>query len=58
MADYDAVLKILPKVAESLYGRGLTKQKKGDSTGAHADLSEASAIDAGIAEKFEKYGVK
>ena len=33
IADYNAALKIDPKLASALYGRGLAKQKKGDSAG-------------------------
>jgi tetratricopeptide (TPR) repeat protein len=57
-ADYDAALKLDPKLAASLYGRGIAKQKKGDIAGGEADLVAAKAIDPKIAETFAGYGVK
>jgi tetratricopeptide (TPR) repeat protein len=57
LADYDAALKIDPKRASSLYGRGMTKLKLGDATG-NADIDAAKAINPDIAtvlpEKFLK----
>ena len=57
ITDYDAELKIDPKYAGSLYGRGIAKLKKGDSTG-NADINSAKAIQSDIAEEFAGYGVK
>ncbi len=56
IADYDAVLKLSPQNATSLFGRGVAKRMKGDAS-ARGDLTAAQAINAGIAEQFEKYGV-
>ena len=47
----DAALKLNPKLAGSLYGRGVVKQKKGDSAGAEADMTAAKAIRANVAEQ-------
>ncbi|MGB8632095.1 MAG: hypothetical protein WCD69_22405 [Xanthobacteraceae bacterium] len=58
MADYDAVLKLNPKFAGSLYGRGVVKQKKGDAAGAETDMAAAKALRSDIAEQWAKYGVK
>ena len=55
--DYDAALKTNPKLADSLYGRGLAKQKKGDQAGGDADIAAARAIQADIADEFAKYGM-
>ena len=44
IADYDAALKLNPKLAASLYGRGLAKLKKGDTGGGNADITAAKAI--------------
>ena len=57
IADFDAALKIEPKLASSLYGRGLAKLKKGDRTGADADMVTAKAIRADVAERAH-YEVK
>jgi hypothetical protein len=51
-------LKIDAKMAVSLYGRGLAKQKKGDRAGGNADIAAAKAIKAGIADEFAKHGLK
>jgi tetratricopeptide (TPR) repeat protein len=37
--DYDAALKLNPKLAGSLYGRGLAKTRKGDRNGGTARRS-------------------
>lgn len=58
IADYDDALKLDPKFAGSLYGRGLAKIKKGDKVGGDADIVAAIAIKAGIAEEYAKLGVK
>jgi tetratricopeptide (TPR) repeat protein len=55
--EYDAALDIEPKLAASLYGRGLAKRQKGDKAGGDADIVAARAINAGIAAEFAKYGV-
>jgi tetratricopeptide (TPR) repeat protein len=57
IANYDAALKSNPGLADSLYGRGLAKRKKGDQGGGDADLAAARAIQADIADDFAKYGV-
>ena len=56
--DYDAALKLDPKLAGSLYGRGLAKTRKGDRTGGSADIAAAKAIKTDIAEEFARYGVR
>jgi len=57
IADFDEALKINPKLAGYLYGRGLAKQKNGDQAGGDADIVAAKAIKATIADEFAKYGV-
>jgi tetratricopeptide (TPR) repeat protein len=57
IADYDAALKTNPRLAGSLYGRGLAKRKKGDQAGGDADIAAARAIQADIADEFAKYGM-
>lgn len=58
IADYDAGLKINPRTAASLYGRGIAKLRKGDTAAGQADIVAAKAAKAEIAEEFAKYGVK
>jgi len=56
--DYNEALQFNPKLASSLYGRGLAKLKKGDTTGGDADIAAAKAIEANIAADFARYGVQ
>jgi hypothetical protein len=51
-------LKLDPKKAASLYGRGVAKLKKGDSTAGNDDVAAAKAIQADIAEELAKYGIQ
>ena len=47
-----------PKLASSLYGRGLAKLKKGDTTGGNTDIGAAKKIQSNIGETFARYGVQ
>jgi tetratricopeptide (TPR) repeat protein len=58
IADYDAVLRRNPKVASSLYGRGMARRAKGRTEEANADIAAAKAIQADIAEEMAGYGLK
>jgi tetratricopeptide (TPR) repeat protein/predicted aspartyl protease len=54
---YDAALKIRPKYAWTLYGRGLAKLKKNDRSAAEADMAQAVALAPGVAEGYQKMGL-
>ena len=41
IADYDAALKLSPKLAEALYGRGVARQRNGAAAAGNADLAVA-----------------
>ena len=56
--DFSSALQLEPKLASSLYGRGLAKLKRGDPTGGNADVAAAKEIEADIAEQFVRYGVQ
>lgn len=58
IADYDSALRIDPKLAPALYGRGLAKARRGDIAAGEADVAAANAIRADIAEEFARYGVR
>ncbi len=58
MKDYDAALKLDPKLAGALYGRGIARTRKGDKNGGTTDINAAKAIRADIAEEFARYGLK
>jgi hypothetical protein len=56
--DYSSALQHEPRLASSLYGRGLAKRKKGDAAAGKADMTAATAIDPNIASDFARYGVQ
>jgi tetratricopeptide (TPR) repeat protein len=58
IADYDNALRLEPKQAASLYGRGLAKQKKGDQAGGNADIEAAKRLKPGIADDFAAQGFR
>ena len=56
--DFSSALRVDPKLASALYGRGLARLKSGDKTGGAADISAARTIQAGIDDDFTRYGVR
>lgn len=58
IATYDSALKLRPDAAPSLYGRGIARLRSGDRSGGEADVAAAKAIDQGVDEVFEVYGVR
>jgi tetratricopeptide (TPR) repeat protein len=56
--DYSSALRIDPKLASALYGRGLARLRNGDQAGSDADISAAKTIAAGIGDDFARYGVR
>lgn len=57
IADYDAALKLQPKLAPSLYARGLARQVSGDKAGGVADIQAATAIDPQVGAWMKSYGI-
>jgi tetratricopeptide (TPR) repeat protein len=57
LADYEAVLKAMPMNYYSMFGRGITKLRLGDSAGGNADIAAAVVAEKGIREEFAAYGV-
>ena len=57
VSDYDAALRVNPKRAFALYGRGLARLKNADASG-EADIAEAKVLQADIAEEYARYGVQ
>lgn len=58
IADATAALNANPKVAGSLYVRGLAKLKSGDATGGDADIAQAKQLDPSVADRYAGYSVK
>jgi len=56
IADYDAALKLNPRTAWSLYGRGLAKRHKGDPS-AQSDMDAAAAINPELPARAKALGI-
>ncbi|MGC1459608.1 MAG: DUF3857 domain-containing protein [Steroidobacteraceae bacterium] len=57
IATYDAALAINPRLAPSLYGRGLAKLRAGDTDGSRRDMAAALDSNKGVADQFADYGL-
>ena len=57
IARYSTALAKAPKQAASLYGRGITKLRKGDQAGSDADIKAALAEDPFVASEFHEMGI-
>lgn len=57
IADYDASLKINPKNAWSLYGRGIGRLRKQMTADGNADIAQAMALWPQVAEEFKRRGI-
>jgi len=57
IADYDSSLKINPKNAWSLYGRGIDKLRKQKTSEGDADVAQATAVWPEVAEEFKRRGI-
>jgi tetratricopeptide (TPR) repeat protein len=57
IADYDASLKITPKNAPALYGRGIDKLRKQRLPEGQADIDQATALSPKIAQSFDLLGI-
>jgi tetratricopeptide (TPR) repeat protein len=57
IADYNAVLKINPKKALSLYGRGIAEFNSGDLISGPDDIEAAEAIQFDVARQMVALGV-
>lgn len=56
ISDLDAVLRLVPGLAETRYLRGVVRLKKGDAAG-HEDIATATRIMPSIAKIYERHGV-
>ena len=57
IADYDDSLKLFPKNAWSLYGRGIAKTRENRIAEGKADMAAATAIWAPVEEQFKRRGI-
>lgn len=58
IADFDAALRITPRQGASLYARGLAKIRKGSLTSGRADIAAARAVQPGVQDEFERFGLR
>jgi tetratricopeptide (TPR) repeat protein len=57
IADFNAALKQQAKNAWALYGRGVAKEHQGKTGEAQSDMADASGLQPGIADTFNKFGI-
>lgn len=57
IADYDASLKIDPRSARALYGRGVAESRKKQIGESEADIAAAAALVPRIGDDFKRHGV-
>ena len=58
IGNYDAALKLRPKSAWTLYGRGLAKLKKNSRSEGEADIAEAVKLAPGVADAYKRMGLE
>ena len=58
ITDFDAALRVNPRLSSSLYGRGLAKQRTGSISEGNVDITNAKAMDPNIGQEFDSYGVR
>ena len=58
IADYNSALALDPKLASSLYGRGMARLRSGDPAAGKADIAAAISVEADIERMFAQYRVK
>ncbi|HEY3951484.1 tetratricopeptide repeat protein [Phenylobacterium sp.] len=57
VTQFAAIIKLQPRDAVALYGRGLAELKKGDRSTGDADLAAATAIAPAVANQFRRMGL-
>jgi tetratricopeptide (TPR) repeat protein len=57
LADFDADLKIEPKSARALYGRGIAKARMNKKTEGDEDIAAAEKLAPKVGERYRHYGI-
>ena len=57
IADYDESLKINPKNAWALYGRGIDELRRNKVSEGQADIEHAKSLWPHVAEEFNRRGI-
>ena len=55
--DFDDALKLQPKNAVALYGRGVAKSQKNKNNSGQSDIDAAEALAPKITERYQRYGI-
>ncbi len=58
LADLDAAIDLRPASAESLFMRGIVRERGGDRKAAAADLAAARLLSPQVDEEYARYGIK
>jgi tetratricopeptide (TPR) repeat protein len=58
ISDFNDALRLKPRLATSLYGRGLAYTRQGKTSAGNADIKAATAIDPGVREELNSYGIR
>lgn len=58
ISDFNDALRLKPRLATSLYGRGLAYTRQGKTSAGNFDMRAATAIDPGIRQELESYGIR
>lgn len=58
IASYDSALKLVPRAADSLYGRGICELRAGKRSQGDGDIRAATALSFTVADEFAHYGVR
>jgi hypothetical protein len=53
----DEALRLQPTIAWSLFGRGIDKLRKGNTSAGQADIDAATALQPRLPEEAAKYGI-
>jgi tetratricopeptide (TPR) repeat protein len=57
IADFNDSLKLAPKIARALYGRGVAESRKNLAKESAADIAAAQSIAPQLPEHYQRYGI-
>jgi len=57
MADFNDALKLMPRSASALYGRGVAQSRKHLAKEGAADIEAARVIDPQLPQRYQRFGI-
>jgi Flp pilus assembly protein TadD len=57
ISDFDAALKLQPKNARALYGRGVASIRANKASQGESDMDAAAKLDKMLKEQMQHYGI-